>query len=212
MPDPEEAINLLIEKGIKLPSKKKILDLEVSKLIIEDKVLSNDIKLIIKGNERVAITGRNGSGKTVLLKKILESLKNTSGISVGYFPQNYDEILNYEHSSVEILQDLGFSMSKVMTMLGCLKFTSDEMKAKIKYLSEGQKAKVLIIKLILEKSNVLVMDEPTRNLSAISNPVIRRILKQFNGAIICVSHDRKFIHEVCSKTYRLTNEGLFIID
>ena len=70
------------------------------------------------------------------------------------------------------------------------------------------KAKVLLMKMIIEGNNVLVMDEPTRNLSPLSNPVIRRMLNEYNGAIITISHDRKFISEVCDKVYTLTPNGL----
>lgn len=93
-------------------------------------------------------------------------------------------------------------------MLGCLNFTKEEMESKISCLSEGQKAKILLSKLLVEKNNVLILDEPTRNLSPLSIPVIRQMLTMFNGAIITVSHDRKFINEICNKVYVLTNTGL----
>ena len=99
-------------------------------------------------------------------------------------------------------------ITKVRTLLGSMKFTSEESTGKIKELSGGQKAKLLLIKLILDKSNVLILDEPTRNLSPLSNPVIRKLLREFKGTIISVSHDRKYINEVCDETYELTKEGL----
>ena len=87
-------------------------------------------------------------------------------------------------------------------------FTKEEVLGKIENLSGGQKAKLLLIKLILDQSNVLILDEPTRNLSPLSNPVIRKLLKEFKGTIISVSHDRKYIDEVCNEIYELTPEGL----
>ncbi len=89
-----------------------------------------------------------------------------------------------------------------------MKFTNEEASGLIKELSGGQKAKLLLIKLIIDKCNVLLLDEPTRNLSPLSNPVIRNILKNFKGTIISISHDRKYINEVCDVIYELTEYGL----
>ncbi|MGE4486062.1 MAG: ABC transporter ATP-binding protein, partial [Oscillospiraceae bacterium] len=79
---------------------------------------------------------------------------------------------------------------------------------KITELSGGQKAKLLFLKMILDGCNVLILDEPTRNFSPISGPVIRNVLKAYKGAVISVSHDRKFIRGVCERIYRLTDTGL----
>ena len=92
--------------------------------------------------------------------------------------------------------------------LGSVKYTTQEMEHPIAEMSGGQKAKLLFIKLILEGANVLILDEPTRNFSPLSNPVIREILKAYRGCIISVSHDRKYMNEVCGKLYGLTAEGL----
>ena len=78
----------------------------------------------------------------------------------------------------------------------------------ISELSGGQKAKLLFLKMSMDGNDVLVLDEPTRNFSPLSNPVIRGLLKNFGGTIISVSHDRKFMEDVCDKVYRLTEEGL----
>ena len=78
----------------------------------------------------------------------------------------------------------------------------------IRDLSGGQKAKVLLLKMSISGANVLVLDEPTRNFSPLSNPVIREVLRNYEGAILSVSHDRKYISEVCDKVYELTMEGL----
>ena len=84
----------------------------------------------------------------------------------------------------------------------------EEMTGKIGDLSGGQKAKILFLDMVLKGANVLVLDEPTRNFSPLSNPVIRSTLKGFGGAIISISHDRKYLDEVCQKVYELTAEGL----
>ena len=86
------------------------------------------------------------------------------------------------------------------------------MTGKIDNLSGGSKAKLILVKLVFDKCNVLVLDEPTRNVSPLSNPVIRMILKDFNGTIVSVSHDRKYIEEVANKIYLLTANGLNLVE
>ena len=93
-------------------------------------------------------------------------------------------------------------------ILGNMKFTREEMTGKISDLSNGSKAKLILTKLVLEKCDVLLLDEPTRNVSPLSNPVIRKALKEYSGCIISVSHDRKYIEEVIDTVYVLTKEEL----
>lgn len=101
--------------------------------------------------------------------------------------------------------------TKIRTYLGSLKYTADEMDHPIRELSGGQKAKVLLLKMSLGNANVLILDEPTRNFSPLSGPVIRKMLREFPGAIISISHDRKYIGEVCGKEYLLEKDGLRLI-
>ena len=89
-----------------------------------------------------------------------------------------------------------------------MNFTREEMTGNIKDLSNGTKAKLFLVKLVLDKCDVLVLDEPTRNVSPLSNPVIRKVLRDFNGTIISVSHDRKYLNEVIDDLYVLTKEGI----
>ena len=98
--------------------------------------------------------------------------------------------------------------SRIRTYLGSLKYTADEMSHPIRELSGGQKAKLFLLKMSLSGANVLILDEPTRNFSPLSGGVLRHLLKEFPGAIISISHDRKYIEEVCDKRYVLTKEGL----
>ena len=100
--------------------------------------------------------------------------------------------------------------TKARMYLGNMNVTREEMEGKIAELSNGTKAKLILMKLVLEKSNVLLLDEPTRNVSPLSNPVIRKVLKEFKGTIISVSHDRKYIEEVIDKLYTLTPNGLIL--
>lgn len=169
-------------------------------LEVDENVLAEDIDLSVIGREKLVILGKNGSGKTTLLKKILEKLKETPNIKVGYMPQNYDEVLKKYSKVLDFLSENNEeSITRIRSLLGMLKFTSEEMLNDISNLSGGQKAKIFLLKMFLDKSNVLVLDEPTRNLSPLSNPVIRKILKEYPGSIISVSHDRKYIDEVCDK-------------
>ena len=116
-------------------------------------------------------------------------------------PQNYDDLLNFKNTALEFLKNdyTKEEETNIRTYLSSMKFTDDEINSLVTNLSGGQKAKLFIVKLILEKANVLILDEPTRNLSPLSNPVIRSLLKNFDGTIISVSHDRKFIEEVCTR-------------
>ena len=141
---------------------------------------------------------------------IAEELLARTDIHAAYMPQNYEDLLNLETNPVDYLARTGDKeeLTQIRTFLGSLKYTFDEMDHPIAELSGGQKAKVLLLKMSLSGANVLILDEPTRNFSALSAPVLRRMLAEFPGAVISISHDRKYLTEVCDKVYRLTEEGL----
>ena len=209
IPDVEENINFFFE-DVSIPKTKNIISLDIPKLTIQDKLLSENIKLDIIGNTHLCIIGQNGVGKSTLIKLIYEKLKNREDIKVGYMPQTYDDIFaNYDYA-LSFLCPSGNKddITKARMYLGNMKFTRDEMTSKIKDLSNGTKAKLFLIKMVLEKNNVLILDEPTRNVSPLSNPVIRKVLKEFKGTIISISHDRKYIAEVIDSLYILTPKGL----
>ena len=198
----EDQIFLKISDIEEIPNSKVILDMHLDVLKVDEKNLANNIDITLIGKEKLVILGKNGSGKTTLLKKILERLKKIPNIKVGYMPQNYDEVLkNYSKVLDFLSENNEESITRIRSLLGMLKFTSEEMLSDISNLSGGQKAKIFLLKMFLDKSNVLVLDEPTRNLSPLSNPVIRKILKEYPGSIISVSHDRKYIDEVCDKKF-----------
>ncbi len=207
--EPEEAITLFFEE-VDLNPNKVILNYELDKLTVNEKVLSENIKLMVLGRNKVCIIGKNGSGKTTLLRKINEELKKTENITVGYMPQNYHEVMDYSLTPVQFLSITGTKeeIGMIRTYLGSLKFTTEEMTHSIEDLSEGQKCKILLLKLILGKYSVLVLDEPTRNLSPLSNPQVRKMLSDYSGCIISVSHDRKYIENVCDKIYQLDENSL----
>ena len=197
-----------------MPAGKTVLEYELSQLTVEDRVLARDIFLRIKGPEKVCIIGRNGCGKTTLLRKIAEELLKRKDIKASYMPQNYEELLNFDLTPVEFLSEIGDKeeTSRIRTYLGSMKYTPDEMLHKIGDLSGGQKAKLLLLKMSMSGSDVLILDEPTRNFSPLSGPVIRDMLKGFGGTIITISHDRKYIKEVAEVVYELTESGLKVFE
>lgn len=207
--DVEESINFFFE-NITNPKGKRILSLELKELKVGNKILSKNIKLDIVGNQHLCIIGKNGVGKSTLIKEIYNRLKNRDDIKVGYMPQVYEDILsNYKY----VLDFLAPSQSmeditRARTYLGNMNFTKEEMTTKISNLSNGTKAKLFLIKLVIEQCNVLILDEPTRNVSPLSNPIIRKVLKEYQGTIISISHDRKYIDEVIDTLYILEKDGL----
>ena len=209
LPDVEESINFFFE-DVYIPSNKEIIKINLPELKIQDKVLCQNIKLDIVGNTHLCIIGKNGIGKSTLIKKIYEELKPRKDINVGYMPQSYVDILKkYDYVLDFVCSSKNIDdITKARTYLGNMNFTREEMTTKIKYLSNGTKAKLFLIKLVLDKNNVLILDEPTRNVSPLSNPVIRKVLQEYKGTIISISHDRKYINEVADKVYSLTKDGL----
>lgn len=236
MPDAEEAIFFKLNGSEGLPNGKRVLEMYLPKLVAggtsnssrdgqsrmggpgmpedkewkEERVLAENIQLNVSGAEKICIIGRNGVGKTTLLRQIAGQLLPRRDIKAAYMPQNYDDLLRLPVTPVEYLSNTGDKEeeTRICTWLGSLKYTADEMSHPIGELSGGQKAKLLLLKMSMSGANVLILDEPTRNFSPLSNPVIRKHLKNFDGAIISISHDRKYIQEVCDKVYRLTEKGL----
>lgn len=213
MPETEEAIFFKLgDKESKVPAGKTVIEYSLNRLMTPDneRVLANNIKLLVRGSEKLCFIGKNGAGKTTLLRKLAEELLARNDIHAEYMPQNYEELLDLSVTPVEFLDTTGEKeeRTRIRTYLGSLKYTADEMDHPMSELSGGQKAKVLLLKMSLSKANVLILDEPTRNFSPLSGGVIRKILAEFPGAILSISHDRKYMEEVCDTIYRLTEEGL----
>ena len=125
-------------------------------------------------------------------------------------PQVYNDILNNYKNVLDFISPNGSKdeITKARMLLGNMKFTKEEMTSNVKDLSNSTKAKLFLAKLVLDRCDVLILDEPTRNVSPLSNPVIRKVLKEYKGTIISVSHDRKYINEVVNTLYRLEPKGL----
>lgn len=205
----EEQINFLFEK-VDIPRAKVILKLNLDKLMIDNKLLSKDINLEIVGNSKICIVGDNGVGKTTILKIVYNHLKTRTDLKVGYMPQFYEEELNLYSSALDFITKSynKEDITKARMYLGNMNFTKEEMTGDLANLSNGSKAKLFLMKLVLDKCNVLILDEPTRNISPLSLPVICRSLKDYTGVIISVSHDRKYIEEVADIVYKLSKDGL----
>lgn len=201
MPETEDEIFVRFRSDITSPKGKTILDLHLDLLQNDDRILSHGIDLHVNGGEKICIVGHNGAGKTTLLRKIAEQLTSRTDIKAAYMPQNYADCMDYSLTPVEFLSHSGDKdeITAIRTYLGSMRYTPDEMNHAISELSGGQKAKLYFIAMNLDGCNVLVLDEPTRNFSPLSGPVIRRALIEYGGTIISVSHDRKYIDEVCSR-------------
>lgn len=211
-PEFEDAIDIFFDEDIKVPNGKQILDFKKDELMIGSKVLARNIDLQIIGPEKICIIGKNGAGKTTLLREILKECEKLN-LKEGYMPQSYFE---YEKGSMTALEYLSQSEAKddhikSSNLLASLSFKREEMYRNISDLSGGQKAKLFFAKMNLDKAEVLILDEPTRNLSPLSKPEIIEALKAYKGAIIAVSHDKDFIDQVFDKLYELDNQGLKII-
>ncbi len=209
-PITEEAMLFRFADGIKIPAAKAVLRFSLPVLEIDHRTLAKNIQLDVTGPEHVGIIGRNGVGKTTLLRLIAEQLSTHSGLKTAYMPQNYTDLLPPDETPIEFLsRDYGKEeQTKIRTQMGSMRFTKEEMNGKISQLSGGQKAKLLFLQMTLYDAQVLILDEPTRNFSPLSNPVIRQVLAGFGGAIISVTHDRKYLAEVCTAVYQLTPDGL----
>ena len=210
-PDTEEAITVDFSQTAALPWGKPVLDLSLSALAAPDgALLAKNVELHLRGPEHICITGKNGAGKTTLLRRIAQELLPRADLKAAYMPQDYSEAVDQSLTPVEFLAPGGqkVQITQAKTYLGSMKYTPEECAHSISGLSGGQKAKLFLLKMILDGSNVLLLDEPTRNFSPLSGPVIRAMLRDFRGCVISVSHDRKFISEAGGQLYRLGPQGL----
>lgn len=210
-PESEDAIMVGFSDAAQIPAGKTVVDFKLDELTTADgRLLAKSLRLYARGAEHICIIGENGAGKTTFIRKLANELLRRSDIHAAYMPQDYAESMEQRLTPVEFLAKSGekAELTRVKTYLGSMKYTAEECTHSLSRLSGGQKAKLFFLKMILDGSNVLILDEPTRNFSPLSSPVIRSILRDFGGCIISVSHDRKYIGEVCDVLYTLNTEGL----
>ena len=192
----EEAIELIFEDSW-LPASKVILELDNQKLLMNERVLIENYDFSLYGQDHVVLMGDNGSGKSCLMKSIRSHLEDREDIVLGYMPQNYEDLMDMNQTPVEFLSLSSDGEDHQMSrdLLGSLNFKAEEMSHPLKKLSDGQKAKIYFAKFVKMKCNVLLLDEPTRNLSPMSQPVIHELINSFEGCVFCISHDRWLIEQ-----------------
>lgn len=210
IPQQEESILTQFAQDITIPRGKKILDMNLPALMLGERRLCGEIALNISGPIRIGIIGKNGVGKSTLLREIWAELQVRQDIRAAYMPQDYAEVLNYAQSALDFLaaDTHKSTLTQARTYLGSMKFTPEEMLCPMGKLSGGQRAKILFLDMVLKRADVLLLDEPTRNFSPLSAPEIRATLQKFGGAIVSISHDRKYLADVCETIYELTKQGL----
>ena len=174
-----------------------------------DKIILENIKLLIPRGEKIAFVGRNGEGKSTL-SKIIAGVIDYDGevklgheVKIGYYAQNQQDMLDPEKTVFETLDDVavGEMRVKVKSLLGAFLFSGETIDKKVKVLSGGEKARLSLAKMLLFPTNLLVLDEPTNHLDMLSKDILKSALLQFDGTLIVVSHDRDFLQGLTTKVY-----------
>ena len=174
------------------------------------KVVFRDADIEIKRGEKVALVGRNGEGKTTLMRVITGELEPFSGesrvghnVNIGYFAQNQEDILDNSITVFDTLDRVavGEIRTKLRDILGAFLFKGEDIDKKVSVLSGGERARLGMAKLMLQSHNVLVLDEPTNHMDIRSKDILKNALKAFDGTLIVVSHDRDFLDGLVDKLY-----------
>lgn len=174
-----------------------------------DRTIFSHVNLTIKRGEKVAFVGRNGEGKSTLVKCILGeipfegTLKIGHNVEIGYFAQNQAQLLDGELTVFETIDHVarGDIRLKIRDILGAFMFGGEASDKKVKVLSGGERTRLAMIKLLLEPVNCLILDEPTNHLDLKSKDVLKEAIKSFNGTVIVVSHDRDFLDGLVERVY-----------
>jgi len=182
----------------------------------DDLQVLKDVSLILERGDKIAFVGKNGEGKTTLSKMIVNVIDYDGEIEygyqvkVGYYAQNQSELLDENKSIFEVVEDAAdeHSRPRVRDMLGSFLFSGDTVQKKVKVLSGGERARVALCKLLLEPVNLLIMDEPTNHLDMVSKDILKRALKNYDGTLIIVSHDRDFLEDLTEKVYEFKDKNI----
>lgn len=182
----------------------------------DDLQVLKDVSLMLERGDKIAFVGKNGEGKTTLSKMIVNVIDYDGEIEygyqvkVGYYAQNQSELLDENKSIFEVVEDAAdeHSRPRVRDMLGSFLFSGDTVQKKVKVLSGGERARVALCKLLLEPVNLLIMDEPTNHLDMVSKDILKRALKNYDGTLIIVSHDRDFLEDLTEKVYEFKDKNI----
>ncbi len=177
-------------------------------------VILDNISLIINRGEKVALVGKNGEGKSTLVKCIMDEiefsgkLKHGHNVKIGYFAQNQASLLDESKTVFETIDyvAVGDIRTKIRDILGAFMFGGEASDKKVKVLSGGERSRLAMIRLLLEPVNLLILDEPTNHLDMRSKEVLKEAIKTFDGTAIIVSHDREFLDGLVDKVYEFGNK------
>ena len=167
------------------------------------------VTFTIRHGEKVAFVGKNGEGKTTLVRCIMGqldymgTLRLGHNVKIGYFAQNQAALLDGELTVFQTIDNVavGDIRTRIRDILGAFMFGGEASEKKVKVLSGGERSRLAMIRLLLEPCNLLILDEPTNHLDMQSKDVLKAALRDFNGTVICVSHDRDFLDGLVSKVY-----------
>ena len=173
------------------------------------KLIFSGVNLTVERGDKIAFVGRNGEGKSTLVKCIMQQLEHEGklelghNVQIGYFAQNQASLLDGELTVFQTIDDVakGEIRLKIRDMLGAFMFGGEESTKKVKVLSGGERTRLAILKLLLEPVNLLILDEPTNHLDLKTKDVLKQALQDFDGTLIVVSHDRDFLDGLVTKVY-----------
>lgn len=179
-----------------------------------DHVVFQNANMVIERGQKVAFVGKNGEGKSTMIKAIMKEidfqgkLEVGHNVQIGYFAQNQASLLDGELTVFDTIDQIavGDIRSKIKDLLGAFMFSGDDTTKKVKVLSGGEKTRLAMIKLLLEPVNVLILDEPTNHLDMKTKDIIKDALKDFDGTLILVSHDRDFLDGLVTKVFEFGNK------
>jgi ATP-binding cassette, subfamily F, member 3 len=179
-----------------------------------DHVVFKDANMVIERGQKVAFVGKNGEGKSTMIKAIMKEIEFEGKLEVGhnsqigYFAQNQASLLDGEMTIFETIDQIavGDVRTKIKDLLGAFMFKGDDVQKKVKVLSGGEKTRLAMIKLLLEPVNVLILDEPTNHLDMKTKDIIKDALRDFDGTLILVSHDRDFLDGLATKVFEFGNK------
>lgn len=195
---------------------KVVLEMEHVTKAYGNKTIFKDINLFIERGSKIAFVGQNGQGKSTLIKAIMNgfdysgTIKIGHNVQLGYFAQNQAEYLDGEKTLLDTMLDAATdgNRPKVRDMLGAFLFRGDDVEKKVKVLSGGERNRLALAMLLLKPINVLLMDEPTNHLDIKSKNVLKAALKNYEGTLLLVSHDRDFLQGMTDKVYEFKDQSI----